>query len=240
MKKAEPGARVALLRHRFASQEQFRAHLVAMEGSTLLFFRDPNPALAIGAEALLEIAFDNSEDTRVVRASAFARTEGQGIWLAMPSARLAREIREGDLVARRGRRLGADRSLRLRRESGTEHLVMLADLSLGGARLSGGLPAGLAKQDKIELQLSSPQSGEPVDSMSARVVWCEEGEAGIEIDRSKPSVRAAVTMLFRSLEARWLTAREVRHLDLCCRDGKLLDPPAPRLRGDGKRDPASR
>ena len=78
----------------------------AMDGSTLLFFRDPAASLAIGADALLEIAFDNSEDTWVVHAKVLVRAEGQGLWLAVPTARFARGVREGGLVVRKGRRLG--------------------------------------------------------------------------------------------------------------------------------------
>src|SRR5690349_15783832 len=97
--------KLVLLRQRFASMAQFRAHLVTSEGTVLLFYRDAQPPVAIGAEALVEVAFDDSEDTRVVRALAFSRAEGQGIWLAMPAARFAREVRDGQLKERKGRRL---------------------------------------------------------------------------------------------------------------------------------------
>ena len=233
MIKAE--TKLALLRHRFANAKQFRAHLTSLEAHSLLFFRDPALVLPIGAEALLEIAFDDSEDTQAVRATALARAEGQGMWLAMPSARFAREAHAGTIVHRSGRRLGADLIIRLRRPSGAECLVVLADVSVAGGRVSGGIPYGLSRHDEIEIRLASPQAGEPVDPISARVAWCEEGEAGIEIDRRKPASRAAATKLFEVLQARWRSAREVRHLDQCCRDGKLLDPPAPRVRVDGKR-----
>src|SRR5438270_6185677 len=170
-------SKLALLRQRFASAAQFRAHLVAAEGSMLLFFRDPAAPLVIGGEALVEIAFDDSEDTRVVRAVALSRAEGQGIWLAMPSARFAREVREGDLKERKGRRLGAERVVRLRRQGGSEHVVMLADVSLGGVRIGGGLPAGMAAQDLVELRLASPEAGEPVDAIAGRVAWRDESDA---------------------------------------------------------------
>lgn len=227
--------KLVLLRHRFATAEQFRAHLTSIEAHALLFFRDPRLELSTGSQALLELAFDNSEDTWVVRATALARAEGHGMWLAMPSARFAREARTGTFSQRSGRRLGADRIVRLRRASGSEYVIMLDDLSLGGARISGGLPPGLSRHDEVQIRLASPQTGEPMEPIFGRIAWCEDGEAGIEFDRTKPASRAAVTKLFQVLEGRWRTAREVRHLDLCCRDGKLLDPPAPRLRVDGKR-----
>jgi hypothetical protein len=225
-----------LLRQRFVAVAQFRAHLQTIDGSTLLFFRDTATSLAIGAEALLEIAFDNSEDTWVVRAKVVVRAEGQGLWLAVPTARFAREELEGDLVERKGRRLGADKVVRLRRQSGGQHLVMLADLSLGGARISG-VPPGLGRDDLVEIALATPQPGEPVDPIAARVVWCDESDAGIEVDRRKASSRAAVTKLFKVLEEHWRGALEIRHLDLCCIDGKLLDPPPPRMRNESKREP---
>lgn len=221
--------KLALLRQRFASMAQFRAHLVNTEGTVLLFFRDADLPVPIGAEALVEVAFDDSEDTRVVRALAFSRAEGQGIWLAMPAARFAREVREGQLKERKGRRLGTDRVARLKRPSGGEFLVMLADVSLGGARITGGLPKSLATDDTVELLLSAPQTGEPHDPIAGRVVWRDDVDAGIEVDRTRPTSRAAITKLFQSLEQRWRAAREVRHLDLCCRDGKLLDPSPPRV-----------
>jgi hypothetical protein len=40
------------------------------------------------------------------------------------------------------------------------------------------------------------------------------------------------------LEERWRGALELRHLDLCCKDGKLLDPPPPRMRNESKREPS--
>src|SRR2546426_680489 len=67
------------------------------------------------------------------------------------------------------------------------------------------------------------------------LVWVESGEAGLEFDRTKPGCRAAVAKLFQATEARWRTAREVRHPETCCRGGALLEPPAPRVRVDGKR-----
>jgi hypothetical protein len=222
--------KLALLRQRFASMAQFRAHLVTTEGTVLLFFRDADLPVPIGSEALVEVAFDDSEDTRVVRALAFARAEGQGIWLAMPAARFAREVREGQLKERKGRRLGTDRVARLKRQSGSEFLVMLADVSLAGVRITGGLPKSLVANDTVELQLSAPQSGEPHDPIVGRVAWRDDTDAGVEVDRARPGSRAAITKLFQSLEQRWRSAREVRHLDLCCRDGKLLDPTPPRVR----------
>ena len=40
--------------------------------------------------------------------------------------------------------------------------------------------------------------------------------------------------LFQTTESRWRSVREVRHPDSCCRGGPLMEPPAPRVRIDGK------
>ncbi len=236
MMKAGSSGKAAMLRHRFASVEQLRAHVHAVDGAALIFFRDPGLQLASGTPALLEITFDSSEETRVLRTSVLARAEGAGLWLAMPHARFLREVHERGMVARKGRRLLTDRFLRLKRASGGEHLVALLDLSMAGARIGGGVPSSLAREDVVELKLASTEPGESAELGSARVAWSEDGEAGLEFDRKKESCRTAVAKLFRTLEATWRVARDTRHLDICCRNGALLEPPVPRVRIDGKRD----
>lgn len=226
---AERQSKTTLLRLRFASLDQLRAHLHVQDNATVLFFRDPALELAAGAPALLEMVFDSSEQTRVVRTAALARVEGMGLWLMMPHARFAREVRERGLVPRRARRLGADRFVRMRREQGTDHLVQMQDVSLGGARLSGGIPASLAVNEDVTLKLASPEPGETPELGSARVAWVEAGDAGVVFDRANPACRAAVMKLFQSIEARWRSAREVRHPDACCRAGALMEPPVPRV-----------
>jgi hypothetical protein len=152
----------------------------------------------------------------------------------MPNARFARDVKERGLLPRRGRRVGADRFVRFRRESGTEHLVNLVDVSLAGARLGGGVPASLARGERIEVRLASTEPGEAPEVGSARVVWAEGGEAGLEFDRREAACRAALARLFQATEARWKFARETRHPEVCCRGGTLLEPPVPRVRVDGK------
>jgi len=50
-------------------------------------FRDTSLDLPAGTPALVEIVFDTTEDTRVLRTAVLARAEGLGLWLAMPNAR---------------------------------------------------------------------------------------------------------------------------------------------------------
>jgi len=222
-----------LLRHRFDDVEQLRRHLHVVDSTTLLFFRDPHLNIVTGAQALLEVAFESSEQTRVLKAIALARTD-QGLWLAVPNTRFARDVHERGLSPRKGRRLGVDESVRLKRAGGSEYMVRLLDLSIGGARIGGGLPAQLAPGNVIALTIAPPESGRAPEITRGKVVWVEDGEAGVMFDRDMESSRVAAGRLFRSLEQPWAQAREIRHLPPCCRNGEVLDPPVPRVRIDGK------
>jgi hypothetical protein len=226
--------KAALLRLRFRSLDQLRAHLHVEDNATLLFFRDPALDLPGGTPALVEIVFDATEETRVVRTTALARAEGLGLWLAMPNARFAREVKERGLVPRKGRRIGTDRCLKLKRQDGAEYMVLMLDMSLAGMRIGGGLPALLRPGETVTLRLASPEAGEPEQIGRARVAWMEAGEAGLALERSEEASRAGVAKLFQGAEARWRPAREVRHPDACCAGGSSMDPPVPRVRVDGK------
>src|SRR5437868_5769744 len=221
-----------LLRHRFDDVEQLRRHLHEVDGSTLLFFRDPTLSAPTGAGALVELAFESSEQTRVLRATVLARAEKQGLWLAVPNTRFAREVRERGLSTRKERRLGVDESVRLKRIGGAEYMVRLLDISMGGARIGGGLPAQLACGNLVQLTLPAPDSGRAPEVTRGKIVWVEDGEAGVMFDRDVESSRVAAGRLFRSVEQPWGKAREIRHLPSCCRGGEVLDPPLPRVRTD--------
>jgi hypothetical protein len=228
--------RSAMLRQRFEAVEQLKAHLHVVEGRSLLFFRDPTLNLTAGAAVLVELVFANSEQTRVVRANLVARSEALGLWLATGNARFAREVRDRGLAPRRGRRLGADLPLRIRRPDGSEHLVTLLDLSIAGARIGGGLPHSLAPGSELDLRLSCNELGQTPELGHAKVVWFEEGEAGLMFDRASSSCRVSVGRLFQTLQKQWETARTVDHLAGCCAERGLLEPALPRLRADGKDD----
>lgn len=223
-----------LLRHRFDDLEQLRRHLHVVDGTTLLFYRDPRLNVPTGAPVLLEIAFQGNEQTRALRATALARAEGQGLWLAVPNTRFARDVTESGLSPRKGRRLATDEMVRLKRAGGGDQMVRLLDLSIGGARIGGGLPAQLAAGNVVALTITPPEAGRAPEVTRGRIVWVEDGEAGVMFDRDMESSRVAAGRLFRSLEQPWAQAREIRHLPNCCKNGEVLDPPVPRVRVDGK------
>jgi hypothetical protein len=223
-----------LLRHRFDSVDQIRKHLHVVEVTTLLFFRAPTLAVAVGAPVLLELCLENSEQTRVLRGSVLARAEEQGLWLQFPNTRFARDVETRGIVPRRSRRIGSDRLVKLRRAAGGEYLAMLLDVSQAGARVGGGLPPGLAKGDQLDVVLASVDPGHPPELGKATVAWVGEGEAGIAFDRSSPSARVAITKFFHSVEAPWKQAVEVGHLRDCCGKPGLREPSPPRLGIDRK------
>ncbi|HWE23856.1 MAG TPA: PilZ domain-containing protein [Myxococcales bacterium] len=224
--------KAVLLRHRFDDVEQLRRHLHEVDGSTLLFFRDPRLNVATGGSALVEIAFESNEQTRVLRTTVLARAEGQGVWLAVPNTRFVRDVRERGLMQRKGRRLGVDEMVRVR-IAHAEYFVKLLDISMGGARIGGGLPPHVARGSPVQLTLPAPESGRAPEITRGKIAWVEDGEAGVTFDRDVESSRVAAGRLFRSLEPPWAKAREIRHLPTCCK-GEVLDPPLPRVRIDGK------
>jgi hypothetical protein len=229
------GDRRTLLRHRFDSAEQLKAHLHVAEGRGLLFFRDPALELAAGATVLLELTFATSEQTRVLRASMVVRTD-QGSWLVIPDMRFVREVHDRGLIARRNRRLGADLPVRIRRRNGQEYLLALLDLSIGGARLGRGLPNSLEPGTDVEVTLACPGVGQTAALGQGKVSWVEDGEAGLLFDRASSACRVSVGRLFQSLQKEWENARTIDHLRGCCTGGALQEPPVPRLRADGKDD----
>jgi hypothetical protein len=231
MAKQDP-KRTALLRQRFDSIEQIRKHLHAVEGTTLFFFRAPTLVVAGGTTVLLELCLETSDQTRLMRGSVLARAEEQGLWLQFPGTRFTRDIDARGLVARRGRRVGTDRLVRIRKSRSSEYLAVLLDVSQGGARLGGGLPPSLGKGQDVEVILAAPEHGDPPELGRAKVVWVEEGEAGVAFDRTSPSTRVAITKFFHSAETPWKQAIEVTHLRDCCGTAGVREPPVPRLRVD--------
>jgi hypothetical protein len=227
--------KATLLRLRFPSIAELRAHLHVEDNATLLFLRDAKLDLPGGSPALLEIGFDSNSETRVVRTSVLARVEGMGLWVAMPNARFARDVNERGLIPRKGRRIGIDRSLKIKGEDGSEYMVVMLDMSIAGVRIGGGVPAHISPGQTVTLRLASTEAGEPAQLGRGRIAWAEAGEAGIALERSEEAHRLGIAKLFQAAEARWRSAREVRHPDACCRGGPLMDPPVPRVRVDGKK-----
>jgi hypothetical protein len=167
---------------------------------------------------MLEMLFDDSEQTRVVAGEIVAMVDG-GCWIRSPDLALGREL-EGLMPSRHHRRLGANLFLELRR-GGHRILVTLRDLSLGGAQIAG--VQGIAMGEMLQARLVSPMAAVPTDLGSVNVIWLAPGRAGLRFDRADSRARLAVGKLYSALEEAWRVAPVQMHNPVCCRES-CLDP----------------
>jgi len=203
-----------LLRYRFDTVAQTRAHLHAAADGTLLFFRggDQRPA---GAQVLVELAFRDSEQVRLLRGVQARAVPGEGSWLRFAQGLVLPEVETGLLARRQHRRYGADLPIEVLRAAGDDPKGSRAtgidarpagaaalegrlhDLSLVGARLSGE-SLGLRPGTKVALRVPGADNTGP-----ATVVWANRQGA-------------------------WQLAPEAVHPRACCQAGMILEPPLPR------------
>ena len=211
-----------LLRYRFDRRTQASAHLHLQKRRALLFFPDPTIRSAAGNPAMVELVFDDSEQTRLFAGEVAAVIPGQGLWVRTADGEIGEEC-QGELPTRRHRRLGANLFVELRRGERVRLLASLHDLSPGGAQLGGGLE-GFDVKDRVELRLLTKVSGVPVELGRAFVSWVENGRAGVQFDRTDEPSRLAVGKLYNALLASWAAAPVARHSPGCCIAYGCLDP----------------
>jgi hypothetical protein len=207
-----------LLRYRFASKAQAARHFHVRRAWGLVFVPQVLTQARIGSTVMLELLFDDSEQTRMIAGEIGALTP-LGMWIRSPDLALGKDL-EGLMPARRHRRLGANLFLELRRG---EHrlLVTLRDLSLGGAAL--GNVQGVAVGESLRAKLMSPIAGVPADLGYVTVAWIKQGQAGVGFDRADPKARLVVGRLYAALDAAWAGATNLTHNPACCRE-VCLDP----------------
>lgn len=212
-----------LLRYRFETFDQIRNHLHQQEVRSVFFFRDPALTAEGNDRVVLELSAGDQQ--MVLRGIVLTRDNG-GVWLEFADSRLARRLSDGDVAARRQRRLPMDLLVELR--SRTARVGRLLDVSMGGARLGGvqGLAAGMV----VDLRLLTPLPDVPASLGRADVIRAGENEAALRFIRSDPPTRVAVTRLFDAARKAWLTAPEVIHPAGCCIGNIVSEPPLPRLR----------
>jgi hypothetical protein len=156
-----------LLRYRFAAHTQASRHFHVREAAGLVFFPALDKRAREGSTAMLELIFDDSEQTRMIMGEVGAVT-GAGMWLRSPDLALGKEL-ERMMSPRKHRRLGANLFLELRR-GGHRTLVTMRDLSLGGAAL--GNVNGIAAGERLHARLLSPVTGVPADLYAALdIAW---------------------------------------------------------------------
>jgi hypothetical protein len=184
----------------------------------MVFYPSLDPKARAGGPVMLEMLFDDSDQTRVVAGEIVAIVDG-GCWIRSPDLALGSEL-EGLMPARRHRRLGANLFLELRR-GGHRIMVTLRDLSLGGAQI--GSVQGIAMGEMLLARLVSPMPGVPTDLGTVNVTWLAPGRAGLRFDRADPRARLAVGKLYGALEEAWRVAAVQMHNPACCRES-CLDP----------------
>jgi len=214
------------LRYRFANLEQARAHIHDVRGESLFFVRDDQLRFLPDTPVCLSMTFDQGDVTRLLHGRVAGRVEGAGTWLQIADTRPLREIPPTEAV-RRGVRIGCDEPV----EARSGHRVStgrMLDLSPGGARLRGMF--GFASGDRIELRILSAGGLAFHDLSYAHVVWVEDGEMGVQFDRSDSVGRNAVARLLVETEELWAAAWEGTHPPTCCGERGLLDPVPPRER----------
>jgi hypothetical protein len=207
-----------LLRYRFAAKSQAARHFHVRRAWGLVFIPHLIPQARVGSTVMLELLFDDSDQTRMV-AGEIGALMPSGMWMRSPDLALGREL-EGMMPPRRHRRLGANLFLELRRG---EHrlLCTMRDLSLGGAAL--GNVQGLAMGETLVARLMSPITGVPADLGHITVAWIKPGQAGVGFDRADPKARLAVGRLYSALDEAWAKATGLIHNPACCREA-CLDP----------------
>jgi hypothetical protein len=207
-----------LLRYRFAARAHAARHFHVRSTCGLVFFPGSDPKARVGSTAMLELLFDDSEQTRMIAGEVAGLTQG-GTWIRSADLALGREL-EGSMLSRRHRRLGANLFLELRR-GGHRTLVTLRDLSLGGAAL--GNVNGLSAGETLAARLVSPATGVPADLGNVTVVSVAAGRAGVRFDRADSRARLAVGRLYAALDEAWATAATAMHNPRCC-VGTCVDP----------------
>jgi hypothetical protein len=213
------------LRYRFRNLEQARAHVREIDGRALLFVRDAKLGFLPEAPVCVAFTFEEGEVARVLHGSVAGAVDGKGTWLTLDDTRALRDLTPTEAV-RRSIRLGCDAPLEARSER-TVSSGRLLDLSAGGARLAGF--SGLAPGDHLELRLPSADKLTFHDLSYAHVMWVQDGELGVQFDRSDAIGRQAVARLLAETSELWDQAWEGLHPPFCCAGAGVVEPEPPRL-----------
>jgi hypothetical protein len=212
----------------FDGASQLKHHFFSRRADELLLFA--GPALPLGEEVLLRVAFLDSEQTCVLRGRTRAHEAGRvpGTWLSFPTQEMVRGlIGAATVLSRRSHRFPTEVRLRATSQGGACD-CLLVELSYGGARLRG-LRLPLQPGDEFGLErLPDEGPAQPLDTV--QLVWDRGLEVGVRFRRRAPGAREAIVGLLQESKEAWLGAPEARHPSGCRCDIDPLavwEPPAP-------------
>lgn len=216
----------ALLRYRFDGFWQARRHVHVLEGRQLLFFPHLQPNLRDGQGVVLELCFNDSDQTAQAAGTVHSvETSGvRGAWLELFSLRLLEGLGQSmDKPRRKHRRLAADAVMRLERPGAMGSIARLADVSSGGARLVGVSGMWRAGTEIFLSELKGPP-------LRGTVIWAREGQVALSFARADAQTRKGVQRLLDGAVPAWSKAAEARHPAGCgCGvGGTLVEPLLPR------------
>lgn len=211
------------LRYHFDDVRQARAHVHDVDRRALFFCRDEKLRFLPDAPVCLSFSFASGEVTRLLHGQVAQAVEGSGTWIEIFDTRPLVDLTPTEAI-RRSLRLGCDAPVEARNGDRIATVRML-DLSLGGARFS--CADGFDRRDRLELRLLSADGLTFHDLPYAHVVWAEEGEMGVQFDRSDAIGLRAVERLLAETEQLWEKAWQGEHADDCCLGNGVLDPELP-------------
>lgn len=214
------------LRYRFDGFWQARRHVHVVEGRQLLFFPHLHAGLRDGQAVVLELSFSDSEQSAHAAGVVHSvETSGvRGAWLELFSQRLLAGL--GDSMhrpRRKHRRVVTSSVLRLERPGGVGSIARLADVSSGGARLSGVSGVWRAGAEVLLSELRGAV-------LRGTVAWARNGEVAVAFARGDEQTRRGVQRLLDAAAPLWTLAVEARHPAGCgCAvGGTLVEPLLPR------------
>jgi hypothetical protein len=223
-------ASATLLKVRFNDVAQLHNHLHVTEGRTLFFFRGTQGALVAGARVVVQFLLANGQ-VSTQRGSVIGRVDGDqtGAWIEFPDSRLVKKLDQG-LRARTQPRIACDLLVEVRQDS-DPYVARIVDVSLAAMRVLGA--PGLRKGPPVDARLIGAGPALPSQLGRAEVVRSDANGADVALKfmRADPAARIASTRLLQALHETWTHAPELAHPPMCCKDGRVLEPPVPHIKG---------
>jgi hypothetical protein len=200
------------LRYQIDSPRRLREHVHLVDGAGYFFF--PGAVAPKGTLASLEIDFSSTAQGAVLRGWVWARSSTGGLWLELAGAQRCLEKLNDAPRERYEMRLASDQLVLAEPQGLPALLCRLRDVSQAGARLAA-MPSDAGSPGQ-RMRVALPEAGPEGAQLEAygRVVWAEQGEAGVQWN-GDPATRAAVRRLLQNAHQEWDDAKTAVHPPNC-------------------------